>query len=162
VRTLLLLRHAKSSWDDATLDDHARPLNPRGQRDAPRMGELLAEQKLLPSLLLTSTAARAVATARAITEASGYRGEVRALPGIYGVSAPMLVALLQYEGGDHGCVMLIGHNPSLEELLEGLCGEHHRLPTAALARVDLPIATWGDLALKGKATAVRVWRPKEL
>ena len=68
MKTILLLRHAKSSWKEAGLTDHARPLNKRGLRDAPRMGTLIAEQKIQPDLILSSSAVRAIRTAEAVSQ----------------------------------------------------------------------------------------------
>jgi len=71
MKTLLVLRHAKSSWDDSALDDHERPLNQRGRRDAPRMGKLMREYGLIPDVVISSDAVRARLTAEALAEATG-------------------------------------------------------------------------------------------
>ena len=76
MRTLLVLRHAKSSWNDSALGDHQRPLNERGERDAPLVGERLRRQKLTPDLIISSDAERAQMTARAVARAAGYAGEM--------------------------------------------------------------------------------------
>ena len=77
MKTLLLLRHAKSSWKESSLTDHDRPLNDRGQRDAARMGQLLTDEDLLPDLILLSTATRARTTAELVAASSGFDGEIR-------------------------------------------------------------------------------------
>ena len=77
MKTLLVLRHAKSSWDDTALDDHERPLNERGRRDGPRMGELVREHRLTPDIIISSDAVRARRTAEAVAKATRYAGEVR-------------------------------------------------------------------------------------
>jgi len=76
MKTLLILRHAKSSWKNPGLADHNRPLNKRGKRDAPRVGRLLRDKNLTPDLILSSTAKRALDTAEAAAESSGYEGEI--------------------------------------------------------------------------------------
>ena len=76
MKTLLVLRHAKSSWNDSALKDHERPLNDRGKRDAPRMGQLLNDHKLTPDLIISSTAKRARKTAKKVADSCGYQGEV--------------------------------------------------------------------------------------
>jgi len=76
MKTLLVLRHAKSSWDDPALGDHERPLNKRGRRDAPRMGELVREYGLIPDVVISSDAVRARRTAEAVAEAARYAGEI--------------------------------------------------------------------------------------
>ena len=82
MKLLLILRHAKSSWKDPDLDDHDRPLNKRGRRDAPRMGRLLRKEDLLPDLILSSTAVRARMTAEMVADASRYRGPLEFMPHI--------------------------------------------------------------------------------
>jgi phosphohistidine phosphatase len=76
MKTLLVLRHAKSSWNDTSLDDHERPLNKRGRRDGPRMGELVREHRLTPDIIISSDAVRARRTAEAVAEAARYAGEI--------------------------------------------------------------------------------------
>ena len=77
MKTLLLLRHAKSSWDNSELADHDRPLNGRGRRDAPRMGQLLAQHDLTPDLIVTSAARRAATTAELVALAAEYGGDIQ-------------------------------------------------------------------------------------
>jgi len=162
MKTLLVLRHAKSSWDDPALPDHDRPLNKRGKRDAPRMGALLEEQRLVPDLVLCSTAARALATAREVIEACGYDGEVRLSRELYLATAETYAAFLRREPRQHERVLLVGHNPGLEELVHRLTGEEHHLSTAGLARLELPIKSWDAFMLDGSARLMHLWRPKEL
>lgn len=162
MKTLLILRHAKSSWKASGLADHDRPLNKRGKRDAPRVGRLLRDENLAPHLILSSTAKRALDTAEAVAEASSYEGEVEARAEFY-MAAPE--AYLNTQRGlsdDYECVMVIGHNPGLEELVETLTGEAEPLPTAALVQVELPIQRWRDLSDDTEGKLVNVWRPKEL
>ena len=118
MKTLLLLRHAKSSWKDGDLDDHDRPLNGRGKRDAPRMGRLLAEERLLPELILCSSAKRCRKTAEHVIAESGYRGETRLTGELYEAGAEKLREVLAGLAGEPTRVLLIAHNPGLEELLE--------------------------------------------
>ncbi len=162
VKTLLLLRHAKSSWDDPGLDDHERPLSKRGRRDAPRMGRLLREEKLVPAVVLCSTAQRARETVEAVSGASGLSGEPRYLPGLYMASpADILTALRAVEPGAR-TAMVVGHNPGIEELIAVLTGAAEHLPTAALAEIALPVKSWKDLRAGVRGKLVHVWRPKDL
>src|SRR5947209_5564830 len=143
--TLLVLRHGKSDWDDDSLPDHERPLARRGQRDAPRMGRLLRDEKMLPDLILTSSATRARQTAEAVAEAAGYRGDVMAADSLYpGDPGAWLEALSHLLEGFHR-VMVVGHNPELQDLVEQLTGSSVVLPTAALALIELPIPRWDEL-----------------
>src|SRR5215510_9473869 len=90
MKTLLLLRHAKSSWKDSDLDDHDRPLNQRGKRDAPRMGQLLKDEQLVPEFILCSSAKRCRKTAEHVIHESGYRGETRITGDLYEAGAEQL------------------------------------------------------------------------
>lgn len=162
MKTLLLLRHAKSSWKDADLDDHDRPLNKRGKRDAPRMGQLLAEENLLPELIVTSTARRARKTAEHIIHASGYRGETRITSELYNTSGRQLRQFVEGLPESLNRVLMIGHNPGLEELLEGLIGQYAPLSTAALAHVEFPGDAWRDATADPPARLIKIWQPREL
>ena len=161
MKTLLLLRHAKSSWKDGDLDDHDRPLNKRGKRDAPRMGQLLRDEGLLPDLIVASSARRARKTAEHVIQASGYRGETRITGDLYEAGADKLRQVVAGLPDSCNRALLVGHNPGLEELLGSLLGSYTPLTTAALAHLDLPIAAWSEIA-SAKATLQHLWQPGEL
>ena len=162
MKTLLVLRHAKSSWNDPALDDHERPLNKRGRRDAPRMGELVREHGLIPDVVISSDAVRARLTAEAVAEAARYAGEILLDPHLYVACPADILSLLPKVRENPKTVMIVGHNPGLEELVEQLTGERQDLPTAALAQIDLPIEQWRDLKLSTRGTLVGLWRPEQL
>jgi phosphohistidine phosphatase len=162
MKTLLLLRHAKSSWDDPTLADHDRPLSGRGRRDAPRMGELLRDEDLVPEVILSSTAKRARKTAEAVAEASHFDGEIRLVGDLYGADVDTLIELLRTVADESDRVLMIGHNPELTELVEALTRRIELLPTGALAAITLPIQRWAELAADTAGTLAAVWRPREL
>ena len=163
MKTLLVLRHAKSSWDDSTLDDHERPLNARGERDAPRMGRLARKKRLSVELIISSDALRARLTAEAVADAIGYRGQILLDPRLYHASAAEILTVLQSVVDDIvATVMIVGHNPGLEDLVTRLTGEPEGLPTAALAQIALPIDRWRDFTASTRGTLVGLWRPKEL
>jgi phosphohistidine phosphatase len=162
MKTLLVLRHAKSSWDDPARDDHERPLNKRGRRDAPRMGELVREYGLMPDVVISSDAVRARLTAEAMAEAAHYAGEILLDQNLYLASPDDILLLLRGVRQNAETVMIVGHNPGLEELVEQLTGERQDLPTAALAQVVLPIDRWRDLTPSTRGQLVGHWRPKEL
>jgi len=148
MKTLVLFRHAKSSWDDERLDDHDRPLAPRGQRDAPRMGKRLARRKLDPDLLLTSTALRARETADCLAAALGLaQSRIRVLRRIYLASPGELLKLIA--GLDDGleCVVLVGHNPGLTELANRLLPslKLDNLPTAGVVAIECGTERWKNL-----------------
>lgn len=162
MKTLLILRHAKSSWDDPALADHDRPLNKRGKRDAPRMGQLLRDQGLTPDLVISSSAKRAAKTAQAVAEASGYEGEILLRDELYAAEPEAYIGVLKRLGEAHESVLVVGHNPGLEELVDLLTGESLHLPTAALAQVSLPVEEWTDLSDETRGKLVGSWNPKSL
>jgi len=162
MKLLSILRHAKSSWGDSSLDDHDRPLNKRGLRDAPRMGELIREQGLVPDTILCSTARRARDTALAVAAAAGFPDEVRFTRRLYGANPATHVEALRALPDVAAHALVIGHNPGLEELLAVLVGASHTLPTAALAVVELPIESWSELDPPPVGSLRALWRPREL
>ena len=162
MKTLLLLRHAKSSWDHPNLSDHDRPLNSRGLRDAPRMGRLVKEQGLTPDLIIASSAARAQATARQIAEHCDYLGEIDCTGSLYHAATDEYLAYLRCVPDEYAAVMVVGHNPGLEDLLESITGSYQKMPTATLAYVSFDISSWRELAPTTRGRLINCWRPKEL
>ena len=162
MKTLLLLRHAKSSWGEPGLDDHDRPLNKRGAKAAPRMGKLLRDEGLSPDAVLASSAERTQATARAVCEALDYPGDIDVRHSLYLAAPSAYLHAVRELPDEIGRALVVGHNPGLEDLLEALSGHARRLPTAALAVLELPVKHWRDVELDGRARCLRVWRPKEL
>lgn len=163
MKTLLVQRHAKSSWKDPGLEDHDRPLNKRGKKDAPRMGRLLREHDLIPDLILSSTAVRAKNTAKEVAETSRYPGKIHWDERLYLAAPSDIVRVLkEVEDPSADQVMIVGHNPGQEELVRVLSGGRDAFPTAALAQIELPIMGWGELELSTKGRLIHLWRPKEL
>ena len=163
MKTLLLLRHAKSSWDDSRLDDHDRPLNERGRRDGPQMGLVVRQHRLTPDVIVASDAVRARLTAEAVAASAGYVGEIVMDPRLYLASPNDIVDVLRaVRGTKTATVMIVGHNPGLEELLARMTGEREAMPTAALAQIVLPIDRWRDLESSIRGALVALWRPKSI
>ncbi len=160
MRRLLVLRHAKSSWKDHDQDDHDRPLNKRGKRDAPRIGRLLLAETLVPDLVFCSTARRARRTAELVTAACGFDGELALEQGLYLATVPQLIAHAQSCEGEE-LLLLVGHNPGMQELVGALTGNQVRMPTAALALIELEIDDWSELD-PGTGRLVEFWCPKAL
>ena len=161
MKTLLVLRHAKSSWDDPALDDHERPLNARGERDLLGLGQLARDEGLSPEFIISSDAVRARLTAAAIADATG--GQILLDPRLYhATAAEILVVIRSIVQDSVATVMIVGHNPGLEELMARLTGEREPLPTAALAQIRLPIEGWSALDTAMRGVLVGLWRPKEL
>lgn len=162
MKTLLILRHAKSSWSNMRLSDHDRPLNDRGRRDAPRMGQLLRDEDLIPDLIITSSAERALTTAELVALNCGYEEALLVTRHLYHAGPEEYVEVLREQGGEAHTVMVVGHNPGMEDLLDYLTGEDERMPTAALAQVSLPLGAWREMDLEVSGTLQNLWRPKEL
>lgn len=162
MKTLLILRHAKSDWNNSQLSDYERPLNKRGKQDAPRMGQLLRDEDLVPDLIITSSAERALATAEAVADASGFANEVKYTRRLYHAAPEQYIEVLHEAGEEYERVMVVGHNPGIEYLLELLTDANERMPTAALAQIELPIEQWADLDDETMGKLVNVWRAKEL
>jgi len=162
MRTLMLLRHAKSSHQDQRLADHDRPLTKRGQRDASRMGALLVDNDMLPDLMISSTALRTRETTERVTAAAGFRGPVHFSEELYLAGPKELVRAIAAQPATRSTVLVVGHNPGLEELLLALTQCDESLPTASLTRISLPIRQWRDLKTSTTGKLVHLWRPKEL
>jgi phosphohistidine phosphatase len=167
-RELLILRHAKSDWDGNAQGDFARPLAKRGKKDAPRVGAWMYREGLIPDLVVSSPAERARQTAQAVCKGLDYKRKAVVWEQvIYEATVAELLDLLGRLPAKAKTILLIGHNPGLEELLVYLAGEDLErlddgklLPTAALARLEMP-NDWSDLA-PGCAQLVNITQPKTL
>lgn len=162
MRTLLLMRHAKSSWDSDGVDDHDRPLNARGARSAPQMAKLLRDAGLAPGLILSSTALRARSTALAVAEAYGWKPEVRLRRGLYLADPPTLLAEISRLPDEAECVLMVGHNPGTEDLVSDLSAMRQAMPTAAVARFAVSASGWAAFAAERRAELVQVYRPRDV
>lgn len=160
MKTLLLLRHAKSSWDDPELADFDRPLNSRGIRSAKFLGELIHERLIRADRVISSPAKRAKHTAVLVSQIGGLP-EVVYDDRIYEASVIRLVGLIGEFDDGFDSILLIGHNPGIADLIRILTGESHEIPTAALSQINLSIEHWSEIAPEcGKLEYVI--RPKDL
>jgi phosphohistidine phosphatase len=167
MRLLYLLRHAKSSWDDPTLPDHDRPLAPRGRRASEAMAEHLRREGIAPELVLCSPSERTRQTLTAIESGLGGTADVRIEDELYAASAAALLDVLHELPDEVGSVMLIAHNPGIQDLAVSLAGAgsviervRSKFPTAALATLELD-GSWRELA-PGGAELVAFVKPKDL
>jgi len=160
MRTLYLLRHAKSSWNDASLRDFDRPLKDRGRKAAQRIGKRLAAEKLRVPLVISSPALRTRETAELVLKSSALRVEERFDERIYEASLRDLLQVVAEIPDEKQVVILIGHNPGFEELLAFLTGEGRRMPTCALAKIRFDVS-WKDIKA-GKGSLEWFITPKEL
>ena len=159
MKTVLLMRHAKSSWKYEDLEDIDRPLNKRGKKDAPFMGELLAKKKKKPELILSSSAKRARQTAKAVAKECKYDGDIQHLDSLYLAEPQAYIDALQQIPDELRTVMVVGHNPGLESLLQQLSGRVETLSTGSIAFIDLPVKKWKDLGKDVEGTLMDVWYP---
>ncbi|MBN1888251.1 MAG: histidine phosphatase family protein [Thermoflexales bacterium] len=147
MKYLTLIRHAKSSWDEANLPDHARPLNKRGRHDAPMMGQRMAEKGLEPDVIVSSPAMRAISTAEAIAEELGYSPtDIVTDQRLYGADEAGWLAILR--GLDDGLehVMIVGHNPGLTEVANTLSPDPiGNVPTCGVVEFEFDAHTWADV-----------------
>lgn len=162
MKTLLVQRHAKSSWKHPEVSDHDRPLNKRGRRDAPRMGRFVAAQGLRPDVIVASTARRARRTAEEVARHAGCEGAVQLDRRLYLASPDEIVDVVRGVAGGARRVMVVGHNPGLEDLVARLAGRRETLPTAALAALRLSIRSWTELTASTAGDLAGPWRPREL
>ena len=165
-RRIHLLRHAKSSWDDATLEDHDRPLAPRGQNASTRLAQWIEESDVRPELVLCSSALRARETLARLEEALG-AARVVVADSLYGASVDALVARLHGLSPNLTEVLLVGHNPGLADLCQLLAQPSperervaEKLPTGALVTLETRV-DWADLGPEC-ATIVHLVVPREL
>jgi len=136
MKNLLIMRHAKSSWEFTDLSDHDRPLNNRGNRDAPRMGK--------------------------VAKTSHYSGEISVESSLYRAGSSAYLNALRHLTNPYDTVLIVGHNPDVEHLVEILTGNAMTMPTCGLAYVKLLIERWSDLKDDKKGELAKMWSPKEL
>ena len=161
MRTLYLLRHAKSSWKDETLRDFDRPLKGRGRRAAEAMGQVLAEEKLKSPLVISSPAVRARETTELVLESAGLKIEPRFEERIYEADVRTLLAIVKSIPDSSGTAMMVGHNPGFENLLQYLTGDGRHMSTGALAKIEFDAASWNEVSEETGRLELFV-TPKEL
>jgi phosphohistidine phosphatase len=168
VRTVILLRHGKSSWSDSTLADIDRPLAPRGERAAGRIAKYMRRKKIRPELVLCSPSVRTRQTLEAIQPSLGKSCSIELVPELYAASESELLERLQALPGSVSSVMLIGHNPGLQELALVLASRgadlgqlREKFPTGALAMLVVHSESWAALS-RGDAELVDYVVPREL
>jgi phosphohistidine phosphatase len=146
MKTLFLVRHAKSNKDDPTLADRDRPLAERGRKEAPEMGKRLAKRKVKPDLLVSSPALRALTTAQLVADEIGCkRKEIVADDRLYESSVEGLLAVIRALDKKVDCVMLFGHNPEFTDLAHRLSSDIVAMPTCAVAEFRFDTKKWSDV-----------------
>lgn len=158
---LILVRHAKSSWDHANLSDFDRPLNDRGRRDAPAMGRRLARLGIVPQAIVSSPALRAISTARLLAqELEIDLDDIEPREPIYDASVKALMSVI-HDLGSKSPVLLVGHNPGISELARSLARvPFDEMPTCAVVQLDLDGKQWKDVKAKG-GRVLQYFYPKD-
>ena len=157
-----MVRHAKSSWDDMSLTDHDRPLNRRGEKNAPEMGRRHKERGILPDLLISSTAKRAHLTAIAIANEIGYPKEkIQISKELYHTNDTGIIRFIQGQNDGLGSIMIFGHNPGFTDCVNELCGaDFYNIPTCGIAAMTFETDSWKEID-PGKGTLILYDYPKK-
>ena len=159
---LLLMRHAKSSWKDTDIPDHERPLKKRGNKDAETMGKLLKNKKVVPELILSSTAIRAKNTAEILAKACKYDHEIVFSDDLYMAEPADILKVIKDNAKKEKTILIIGHNPGLEAFLQILTGKVESLSTSSIAYLGAKIDKWKDLSSEKDISLKKLWRPKDI
>jgi len=162
MKTLLLMRHGKSSWKDENLADHERPLKKRGRKDTKRIAKEILKHDLMPELILCSSAERARETVEILAEHLDYQNQIKYSHELYMGEPQDFIDALQEMAENEGIVMIVAHNPGLEAYLQIVDGEIESLPTAGLGYLLLALDDWKDITLESMGDLIGFWKPKEL
>lgn len=163
MKEVLILRHAKSDWSTGE-PDFERPLNERGRNDAPLMGKAIRKSKVVPDLIISSPAKRAKQTANAVIKNSGFQGEVQWPESFYYENYENIIQTIQNVSDAYQRVLIVGHNPKLENLVSALTSNGRlalRLPTAALTLIVFDTNTWKEID-KGRGELEWILHPRLL
>jgi phosphohistidine phosphatase len=148
MKTLYLVRHAKAITGNPALPDSDRPLNERGLHEAATMGQRLAQRGVKPGMVLSSPAARALATAQQLAEAMGIdRADIVADERLYNAAPDALLAVIQGLGQGPERVMLVAHNPGLTELANYFARDITDMPTCAVVELRFAVSSWADIGM---------------
>ncbi len=143
--SLMIMRHGKSDWEARAIDDHDRPLNPRGVASAERMGEVIRDLGIDPDLVISSTARRARATAELARITGGWHSRLVLEEALYGTSVKTAIDVLGRLGGDASRIMLVGHQPAWSLLVAHLTGARCAMRTATVADIELDGDDWATI-----------------
>ena len=149
MKTLFIIRHAKSSWDASNLDDYERPLNDRGKRDAPRMGKRFKEKDIHPDLLLSSPAKRALSTAKRIAKELKYsKDDIKTDRRLYHADEETILTVIREIKDNKNVVMVFSHNPGLTEFVNTLMNgelDIDNVPTCGVVAFQFDLVSWKDV-----------------
>jgi len=163
-KILLLLRHAKSSWKKLNIPDHDRPLNKRGKKDAPKMGKILKELDIVPDLIISSSAKRAMDTAKLIAENCEYKKNIEKNSLLYASTPENYIDVISMVSDDLQKVLVVGHNPIIEEIVKKFVNRIETIPTCTLVQLNLNIGSWKliDRLDYKEINLIKILRPKDI
>jgi len=149
-KKLYIVRHAKSSWNHPHLSDFERPLNNRGENDAPDMGQRLVAEGIQPSIMISSPAARAITTAKVISQKLGYFfSRIVQEEGLYHASSYRIRQIISQSPDSENVVMVFGHNPGLTDLINEISDfDLDNLPTCAVCGIEFEMESWKEIQNK--------------
>ena len=159
-KTLLLMRHGKSSWKDKKIPDYERPLKKRGKAAAVEIGNILRENELIPQAILSSPASRASETAEIVAKESGFPGKITFIDSFYMAEPDVYIDYLKSLDDSLERVMIVSHNPGLEAFMQLLDGRLEALPTGSMVYLCLNINHWSDLSFETDAELIGFWDPE--
>jgi phosphohistidine phosphatase len=147
VKTLYIVRHAKSSWENPLLADFDRPLNERGKRDAPRMAKRLKEKRITPDLMLSSPAKRALSTCKQMAEVLGYnKDKIKTNPDLYHSDEDEILRVIRTIKDHHQTAFIFGHNPGLTEFVNAISEANiDNVPTCGIVACTFETDSWGKI-----------------
>lgn len=160
MKTLLLLRHAKSSLIDPTLSDNMRPLTYQGKQDVYIIGKFLKNKKLIPDSIICSTAKRAVETSKLIAEYVNYHNEIQLSNLLYQTTAKDYINVISKMSNRYNMILLVGHNPILENLVEIITNELRIMKTCSLVHIVLAINSWVEIKTQTKGKLIELFNIK--
>ena len=146
MKTLYIIRHAKSSWNDSALSDFDRPLNKRGEYDAPLMGQILKEKGVHPDVIISSPALRAKTTAEVIAKGIGFTKSIVYNDDIYESSSIALLRVLGRVKDKHNVAFLVSHNPGINMLVDNLVGLDENIPTCGVVEIEFDCKKWSEIS----------------
>ncbi len=162
MKTLLLMRHAKSSWKDDKLSDLERPLKKRGKKDAKRIAKVIKEKNLVPDVIISSPAVRTLETVKILKKDLEFDGKEIVADNLYMGEPQAFIDALKEVNNKHNTVLVVAHNPGLEAYLQIIGGKIEAVPTAGLGYLVLVLEDWKDISLETMGELVGFWKPKEL
>jgi len=161
MKKLLIMRHAKSSWKDSDLVDQERPLKKRGLKDSAYIGKVLKNKELIPDKIISSNAVRAADTAAIVADKCGYKKKIDYTDKLYMVESGAILELIHGQPDSIKVLMVIGHNPGMEALVQVLSRKVESLSTASVAYFQADIKSWKDLKQGTKLKLKKFWQPNE-